>query len=253
MRKATPPREKTDSAPHRGTRTLILSPMFTLDPREVDPARLFADDEPLLVYEPKGEVARLALSLCAKMGKPLLVFDPYHLATDEPATLNPLDTLGAQTLQDDACRLARCLCEEGPPEHLLGALIVHVLTSERPESRNFGHVCDLLAVADFIAWAQTLLHAHPALHPFARQQLEAFLAHDPQTKRSVLAAVRDPMRIFEGEEVRRDVAATNFDYEKLKSGPPPTFYFVTPPARMKNLGSLPRLWSSCLPDWEPPV
>jgi type IV secretion system protein VirD4 len=257
MRKATPPaREEPDSKPpKRGeTQSLLLGPIGPRgrNPSEVDPAKLFATRVPLRVYDPEGHAAKLALRFCRELDKRLVVLDPFHVATDEPATLNPLDTVGAQTLQKGACRLAGYLCDKKQAKNLLSALIAHVLTSQPPQSRNLGHVRDLLAADDFVTWAQTLLDAHPAMHPFAREHLQAFLADEP-ARQSTLGDARDCMRIFGEPEVRRAVAATNFDYEGLKSGPPPTFYIIIPPARLKSHEALDLLWSLTLPDWEPPV
>jgi type IV secretion system protein VirD4 len=238
---------------------LVIAPTGAGKGRNFIIPNLLTCEAPAIVLDVKGEAARVTARRRRDMGHEVVIIDPFHIVTDEPASLNPLDrvTSNPESVADEAYMLASLVSEglrgikepfwDDLGESLIAGLFAYVATSDETVSRTLGAVWDLLATDDTVYDIAVLLDKTSKMHVFAKQQLSAFLAHEAQKVRtSVLSVAQQHMRIFASQGVQRAVAATSFDLAKVQSGAPLTIYIVVPPTKIISHGALIRLWLSTL-------
>ena len=180
---------------------LVVAPTGAGKGRNFIIPNLLSTASPCIVLDIKGEAARVTARYRRSIGHEVVILDPFHIATDTPASLNPLDrvTSNPETVADEAFMLASLLSEgrrfekdsfwDDHGEALLAGLFTHVATSEGLPSRALGDVSALLGGDDFTYATAVLLDQRKDLHPFAKQQLAAFLGHEGEKVRtSVLRA-----------------------------------------------------------------
>jgi type IV secretion system protein VirD4 len=251
----TPSLIADDSESH----VLVIAPTGAGKGRNFIIPNLLTCEAPAIVLDIKGEAARVTASCRRDMGHEVVILDPFHIAADEPSSLNPLDrvTSNPETAADEAFMLASLISEghrgtrepfwDDHSESLVAGLFTHVATFEGLTSRALGDVWHMLAADDFTYSIATLLDSKGPLNPFARQQLVAFIGHEGEKVRSsVLSTAQQHMRIFASPAVQRAVATTSFDLEKVRSGAPLTIFIVMPPGKLVSHGALIRLWLSTL-------
>src|SRR6202035_2850002 len=238
---------------------LVIAPTGAGKGRNFIIPNLLTCEAPAIVLDIKGEAARVTARRRRDMGHEVVILDPFHIVTDEPASLNPLDrvTSNPESVADEAFMLASLVSEglrgtkepfwDDLGESLIAGLFAYVATSDETTSRTLGAVWDLLTTDDTVYDIAVLLDKTSKMHVFAKQQLSAFLAHEPQKVRtSVLSVAQQHLRIFASQGVQRAVAATSFDLAKVQSGAPLTIYIVVPPTKIISHGALIRLWLSTL-------
>jgi type IV secretion system protein VirD4 len=254
-----PPFAPTLLADDSEAHVLVVAPTGAGKGRNFIIPNLLSTVSPCIVLDIKGEAARVTARYRRAIGHDVVILDPFHIATDKPASLNPLDrvTNNPGTVADEAFMLASLLSEgrrfekdsfwDDHGEALLAGLFTHVATSTGLKSRALGDIWKLLAANDFVYTIAVLLDNAKDLHPFARQQLVAFLGHEgDKVRTSVLSVAQQHMRIFAREAVQRSVAKTSFDLTKVTSGAPLTVYIVIPPTKIVSHGLLLRMWLSTL-------
>ena len=206
---------------------LVVAPTGAGKGRNFIIPNLLSTVSPCIVLDVKGEAARVTARYRRSIGHEVVILDPFHIATDTPASLNPLDrvTSSAETVADEAFMLASLLSEgrrfekdsfwDDHGEALLAGLFTHIATSKGLKSRALGDVWALLSADDFVYATAVLLDNKKDLHPFARQQLVAFLGHEGEKVRtSVLSVAQQHMRIFASEAVQRSVTKTSFNLSR---------------------------------------
>jgi type IV secretion system protein VirD4 len=238
---------------------LVVAPTGAGKGRNFIIPNLLSTVSPCIVVDIKGEAAKITARYRRSLGHEIVILDPFNIVTDKPSSLNPLDrvTNSPETVADEAFMLASLLSEgrrfekdsfwDDHGEALLAGLFTHAATSAGLKSRALGDVWKLLGADDFVYAAAVLLDEQKVLHPFARQQLVAFLGHEAEKVRtSVLSVAQQHMRIFASDAVQRSVAKTSFDLAKVASGAPLTVYIVIPPTKIVSHGVLLRMWLSTL-------
>jgi len=238
---------------------LVIAPTGAGKGRNWIIPNLLTCEAPAIVLDIKGEAARITARRRREMGHEVVILDPFRIATDKPASFNPLERLAAnaETVADEAFALAALMSEghrfereafwDDLAEGLLSGLFVHVATSRGLKSRALGDVWNLLASSDFVYSAAVLLDSVKGLHQFAYQQLATFLQHEgDKVRTSVRSVAQQHMRIFASAAVQKSVATTSFDIEAVRSGAPMTIYIVIPPTKIGSHGPLLRLWLATL-------
>src|ERR1700675_1545343 len=129
---------------------LVIAPTGAGKGRNFIIPNLLTSTAPAIVLDIKGEAARVTARRRREMGHEVVILDPFHIATDNPGSLNPLDRLAAsaETVEDEALMLASLLSEgrrfereafwDDLAENLLAGLFTHVPTSEGLNSRARG-------------------------------------------------------------------------------------------------------------------
>jgi type IV secretion system protein VirD4 len=237
---------------------LVIAPTGAGKGRSFILPNLLTCENPAIVLDIKGEAARVTSRCRREMGHEVIILDPFRIATDTPASLNPLGrvTGNAETVADEAFMLASRTSEgmrgtrepfwDDLAENLLAGLFTYIATTEGRSSRALGDVWDILLDDDAVTRVCTLLDTEN-IHPFAYQQFVSFLGHEGEKVRSsVLSVAQQHMRIFASQAVQHAVATTSFDLEKVRTGAPLTIYIVMPPPRIVSHGALIRLWLSTL-------
>jgi type IV secretion system protein VirD4 len=253
------PRRPSVIADRSESHVLVVAPTGAGKGRNYIIPNLLSSTASFIVLDIKGEAARVTARRRRELGQEVVILDPFHVVTDEPDSLNPLQRLVSDpdTVADEAFMLASLLSEgarstrdafwDDLGECLLTGLFTHVATTEGLRSRALGDVWNLLAADDFQYATAVLLDTKSSMHPFAKQQLAGFLAHEAdKVQPSVLSTAKQHMRIFASERVQRAVARTSFDLDKVRSGAPMTIFIVVPPTKLVSHGSLIRLWLATL-------
>jgi type IV secretion system protein VirD4 len=253
-----PPSAPTLLADDSEAHVLVVAPTGAGKGRNFIIPNLLSTKSPCIVLDIKGEAARVTARYRRAIGHDVVILDPFHIATDEPATLNPLDrvTRNRGTVADEAFMLASLLSEgrrferdsfwDDHGEALLAGLFTYVATSAGLKSRALGDVWKLLASSDFVYSTAVLIDNAKKLHPFAKQQLVGFLGHEERVRSSVLSVAKQHMRVFASDAVQRSVAKTSFDLSKVTTGAPLTVYIVIPPTKIASHSMLLRMWLSTL-------
>lgn len=238
---------------------LVIAPTGAGKGRNFIIPNLLNSTAPMIVLDVKGEAARVtARWRREKMGHEVVILDPFHVATDQSASLNPLDRLAGdgETVADEAFTLATLLSEghrferdafwDDLGEALLSGLFVHIAKSQFLKSRALGDVWEIIAADDFV-YALAVLLDKKCIHPFAAQQFGTFMQHEGEKVRSSVRSVaQQHMRIFASKAVQQSVASTSFDLGAVKSGAPMTIYLVIPPTKIRSHSALLKLWLATL-------
>jgi type IV secretion system protein VirD4 len=238
---------------------LVIAPTGAGKGRNFIIPNLLSTVSPCIVLDIKGEAARVTARYRRSIGHEVVILDPFHIATDSPASLNPLDLFAGtfDTVADDAFMLASLLSEgsrgtkdpfwDDLAENLLAGIIAHIATAKDLPSRALGDLCKLIGADDVVFSLAVLMDNMKDMHPFAHQQIAAFLGHEGEKVRtSVLSVAQQHTRIFTSPAVQQAVSTTSFDLGKVTSGAPLTIYIVIPPAKLLSHGALIRMWLSTL-------
>jgi type IV secretion system protein VirD4 len=238
---------------------LVIAPTGAGKGRNFIIPNLLTCQAPAIVLDIKGEAAQVTARRRREMGHEVVILDPFHIVTNESASLNPLDRISGNpdTVADEAFMLASLISEgrrgtrepfwDDHAEALLAGLFTYVATSDDVPSRTLGEVWNRLATDDVTYATALLLDKSPKMHVFARQQLAAFLNHEgDKVRSSILSTAQQHARIFASQGVQRAVAETSFDLAKVQNGAPLTIYIVVPPSKLVSHAALLRIWLSTL-------
>lgn len=241
--------------------TLIVAPTGAGKGRSLIIPNLLHWKGSVIIVDCKGEAARVTARHRREMGQDVFIIDPFAEVTTEGASFDPLCRLkaGGQFIVDDAFACAALLSAgrrssreafwDELAELLEAGLMVHVATSEHETDRTLGRVYGLLSRDDMSYQLAVMLDTKVVTHPFAYEQIASFLQHEGEKVRtSVRSTAQQHMKIFASDAVRKAVASTSFDIDKLKAGAPMTIYLVVPPKYLTSHAPLVRLWLATLLD-----
>jgi type IV secretion system protein VirD4 len=88
---------------------LVVAPAGAGKGRNFIILNLLSTASPCIVLGIKGEAARVTVRYRRDIGHEVVILDPFRVATDKPASLNPLDRLAANSdiVADEAFASAR--------------------------------------------------------------------------------------------------------------------------------------------------
>jgi type IV secretion system protein VirD4 len=205
-----------------------------------------------VVIDPKGENATLTAArrgqgsiYCEGMGQTVHVLDPFKLVPNHPsATYNPLSVFDPDTPEgrelaiDDAALIADALVTPGgdrdahwdeSARSVLEALILHVVSTERPEHRTLTRVRELLmrgaGVPDpdgkaggFKALLDGPLRRNLDFGGVVAMTAEALLDLADTERGSILSTARRNTKYLDSPAMKRVLAHSAFDLRDLKRG-----------------------------------
>ncbi|MBU1345583.1 MAG: type IV secretory system conjugative DNA transfer family protein [Alphaproteobacteria bacterium] len=235
------------------TPAAVFAPTGAGKKRNILLPTLLSADNPAIVLDVKGELARESADFRRSIGHEVHVLDAWNQVVENTDSFNPLDTLDGQSpsLADDAYALARLLVDLAPikeaywdesAQSVVAGLIAHVVSCEKESDPSLRRVWQLLTCDDVIYGLAVLLDTLPVA-PFARAQIASLLALSADNTRScIVSVIHQHLRLFGSECVQKAIATTTFDLDAVRDGRPVTIYIVVPPSKLKSHAALLRLW-----------
>lgn len=215
--------------------------------------------ESCVVIDFKGENALLTAKLREReFGHRVVLLDPYHVVTDKPDTLNPLDTIGrdnplALDRSNDLAKalVAREQTERDPhwndsAEAWIAAMIALVVDEgEAGVTRSLQTVRDILTRPQELAMAVQALGESTAWKGMLARlggQLAQFVDKE---RSSTLTTVSRHLRFLDTLAVADSTRSSSFDPAELRAGKM-TVYLILPPEHMRAQAALLRMWVGTL-------
>ena len=215
----------------------------------------------VVVIDPKGEAAAVTGRYREKeLGQRVVYLDPFHVVTDEPDSLNPLDTIrfsgespeefaimAPSLLHPDHLGFAREPYWDNSGDALISAVLCHILAMEPEEHRNFVRLRDHLMNDDVVYTLAKLLDTVGTKMPrMAKDQIASFLSVADLTRSGILSTAQQHLRLLADPCVIEGLNRTSFDLDAFRRGDPMTIYLILPPTRLHSHGLLLRSWLGTL-------
>ena len=204
-----------------------------------------------LVIDPKGENALLTAArrgagspYCEGLGQAVYILDPFGTVPPHhpKASFNPLSVFNLYSEQtcelaiDDAALIADALVTPGGEREshwdesarsVLEMLILHVLTTESPESCTLPRVRQRLMSGDFLDRMQE----NDAFDGLIAGAAGALLALGKEERGSILSTARRNTKFLESPAMQRVLETSDFDLGDVKRRPM-TLYLCLPASRL---------------------
>lgn len=203
-----------------------------------------------LVIDPKGENAALTAArrgagspYCEGLGQAVHILDPFDTVPQHPkASFNPLSVFDLEQAEnydlaiDDAALIADALVTPGgdrdshwdeSARSVLEMLILHVLTTQPPESCTLPRVRQLLMSGDFLERMQE----NQAFDGLIAGAAGALLVMGKEERGSILSTARRNTKFLESPAMQRVLEGNDFDLGDLKRRPM-TLYLCLPASRL---------------------
>lgn len=208
-----------------------------------------------VVLDFKGELAQLTAKYRQKkFGHRVELLDPWHVVTNNPATLNPLDFIEAASSEViDTCRdLAEQLVVKNPEAKdsvhwdesaemwIAGATAAVVRYAK--DNRSLQSVCDVLSNPDKVKQLVELLCKSDGMLPRIGGQLGHF---QEKELASTLTSANRHLRFLSTSAVAASTSCSSFNPADLRKGKM-TVYLVIPPEHMRAQMGLLRMWVGTL-------
>ncbi|HTE45043.1 MAG TPA: type IV secretory system conjugative DNA transfer family protein, partial [Gemmatimonadaceae bacterium] len=211
-----------------------------------------------LITDPKGENYAVTARWRRSAGHDVHALDPFELV-GELASYNPLDLVDANSLDavDDARMLADMLVlpegkESGDQSFwneeargLLTGLILHVASSDRPETRTLAEMRDLLTLApeSFRTLLTTMSNSEAAGGLVSRAAARLLQKADRE-RSGVISTAQSHTHFLDSPRMKRVLGTSTFDFSSLKREST-TVYLVLPPDRIDGYARWLRLMIAC--------
>ena len=214
-----------------------------------------------VVIDPKGEAAAVTGRYREReLGQRVVYLDPFHLVTDKPDALNPLDAIqfsgespeefaimAPSLLHPDHTGFAREPYWDNSGDALISAVLCYILAMEAPEHRNFPRLRTHLMSDDVVYNLARLLDTVGSKMPsMAHEQLASFVSTADLTRSGILSTAQQHLRLLGDPCVCAGLRETTFDLEAFRRGDPMTIYLILPPSRLYSHGLLLRSWLGTL-------
>ena len=212
----------------------------------------------LIVLDPKGEVHAATAQARRKLGQQVHVLDLRDGAA-VTGSLNPLD-LAARCGTEPAV-IGRCFAAEliargeerdrfwnDWAETVIAGGCAWMLADLKPEERRLSRLFDLFHCDDVVYGIAVQLDEKDKVKDrSARAAFAGFLQlPERETRASVLGTVQTHLRLFDSDLVRRLTDTSSIDLDAFIAGEPMSLYIIVPPARLRALSPLLRMWLSGL-------
>ena len=195
----------------------------------------------VICIDPKGENARITARHRAKFG-PVHVLDPFGVTGLPGAAFNPLDRIdpAGLDLADDCMTLADALVYDAPDEAgeahwneeakaLIAGIILSIVTSEAPATRNLATLRDRLTLAPQAFTAQ--LEAMQAQGGLAARAANRHLGKSDREAAGVLSAAQRHTHFLDSPRMTAVLGRSDFSFADVKAKPT-SIYLVLPPDRL---------------------
>lgn len=248
-------RYEQDVRLNRAVHTAIFAPTGAGKGASLIIPWLLENPESAVVLDYKGELASIsARSRAKKFRHRVVLLDPFHVVTDHPDCLNPIDFIhdGSPTVIDDARDLAANLvvrtADEREPhwndsaEGWIAGGITAVAQFGKPENRSLQTVRDVLSNPDKIPMLIELLCQGGDMSARLGGQLAYF--RDKELS-STLTSTNRHLRFLDTPAVAANTRSSSFDPRDLRKGKM-TVYCILPPEHMRSQTALVRLWIGTL-------
>ena len=244
------------------------------------PMLLTADKASVIVYDVAGGEAARATGKHREGLGPVLILDPYRLASDGTGALNPMELLG----KDDAGILSRAQALAGAvmmakrtggnndywigqAEDFLVALLIHVWTSPHETNRTLARIREIIrrpidpqegeSVGEPTFPVLESMRINPAAGFYVRDAAENVVEDELKTHGRNNFYVRQTLRentsFLDDPNVQRATARTTVDLRALREGIS-TLYVVAPASQLRQLGRWLRLvYSVVIPAMQRPI
>jgi type IV secretion system protein VirD4 len=215
-------------------------------------------DGPLIALDIKAEILHVAGRHRQRMG-PVVVFDPFHIAVERSAGLNPFDLLSlpGSNVECDAEMLATLLSAghefrtdpfwNDMANGLVGGLIAHVATTGSPANRHLGRVREWLFNDDMDMAIARALDANAVPNRMAREQLVSYLAAPiDRTRPSIRTVACSYVNALGCANVAETLRASTFNLRDVMDGRRMSIFICIPPDKLESHKSLLRLYLGTL-------
>jgi type IV secretion system protein VirD4 len=214
-----------------------------------------------VVIDPKGEAAATTGRYRSEvLGQKVVYLDPFHLITESPDSLNPLDVIRfSDSSPEEFALMAPGLLHpefigstrdpfwDNNGDNLLSGLICHMFVSGDPAERNFPKLRDYLMCDDVHYALAVLLDTKGKQMPkMAYGNISSFVSTVEQTRSGILSTAQQHLRILADPAVVQGLSSSSFDLDAFHLGAPMTIYLILPVNRLHSHGILLRNWLSAL-------
>lgn len=248
--------------------TLVIAPTGAGKGRNIIIPNLLSHSASVIVIDPKGENARQTARFRKEIGHEIVIIDPFNCARRElekqgltvNGALNPFDILDPndENFEGDCATFAKQITGgqkslldgfwDNLGEEFLVSLIAYVATFEPKENRNLARVSQLLNFDD-VDYNIAVIADRPEVrnNQFIYQGLSNYLNHEREKVRpSVRSTAVQHLAPFSCSGIKKAIANTSFDIEKLKKGGKITIYLVMQPDKLEAFNSVLRVWIAVL-------
>ncbi|HWB14095.1 MAG TPA: type IV secretory system conjugative DNA transfer family protein [Pirellulales bacterium] len=217
---------------------------------------LLTTREPCFVLDVKnGELARLTAEARRKMGRRVHIIDPYHCATDTPATLNPVQFIDKNSsfALDDCREVAAEIVErreeKGDGVHFLdnaeagiAAVIATVVEYGEGDQKSLQAVCDIMSSPQRFEKAIKLMIESSAQAGML-SRMGGNLTHlKDRELASTMSTIARFLRFLSTPAIAASTRASSFDPKEILDGDTDV-YCALPADRVATLSPLLRLWT----------
>jgi type IV secretion system protein VirD4 len=212
---------------------------------------LLERDESAFVFDVGGSLAKAAASHREKKFRQRIAcLDPYHVFTNHPDGLNPLDAIakGAR----DAIDCCRGIAQEtvvrtgreadshwnDTSEMAIGAASIAVVEHGRSDDRSLQTVLNIVSSPEKFELMKELLRRSEGLLPRLGDQLSHFRDRELA---SVITTTLRHMSFLSTPAIVESTSSSSFDPADLRGGKL-TIFCILPPDRIRDQRGLLRLW-----------
>ena len=213
-----------------------------------------------VVVDPKGEAAAVTAQRRREMGQRVVMLDPFHLASEQTDSLNPMDAIkftgdGVEEfsltvpslLHPDASGSLKEPFWDIQGDNVLSGIACYLLAAGPEEDRHFMALRRILMSDDVVYNLAVLLDtAGKTMPTMAKQQISSFLQTTDVTRSGILSTAQQHLRILADPAVEASLGTTSFSLADFKSGEPMTIYLILPSTKLPSHGLLLRNWLSTL-------
>lgn len=198
----------------------------------------------LVVIDPKGENAAVTARHRRAMGQTVHVLDPWGITGLPRSRFNPLLWLDplSEDLVEDATLLADGLVMAAGPNGdefwtvearaMIAGLVMHIVTTESPESRTLGTLRHLLTMGgDDFDWLLDDMLKNGAAFGLAARAADRLKQKSERERSGVVSTAQAETHFLDSPRMADVMSGSDFDLAQLKRGAM-TLYLVLPAERL---------------------
>ena len=240
------------------THTAIFAPSNAGKSTSLVITNLLTNPESVIVADFKGELAgATAAHRKARFGHRVVCLDPYRIYTDQPDTLNPLDSipfdhpLGIDDAQDLAASLVVRTGHETDPhwgdtsEAVIAAVTATTISYGEKNSRSLHTVRDIIANPIKLDTVTKLMLESDRWNGALNQMGGQLQGLVDKERASVISTALRHLKFLGTPTIFESTSSSTFSPAELRQGKM-TVFLILPPDRATALSGLLRMWVSAL-------